>query len=282
MEMAVADQQHASSGTSSAEAVRPARSSVGRFLGNTWAITKKELTLYFSTPLAYVLLGVFIFLMGYFFYSLVFMYQEASLRAQQFEQFQPGVMDRLNFTDLIFVPLFRNAAILYVLMVPFLTMRLIADEKRQNTFQLLMTSPLRPWEIVLGKFISSQLVLTLSLVLTLAYPLLLNFIAASGGVEWQTGAAVYLGYFLFTMSFVAIGLFISAITESPVSAAFVTLGVLLIMQAALLRRGLRRGDQQGSSSTTSAPRPTCRASSRAASGCRTSPTSFRSPFSDWS
>lgn len=228
MDIAVTPQEQSTLATDSASAT-PARGSAGRLFGNTWAITKKELSLYFSTPLAYVLLGVFIFLMGYFFFALIHMYEEASLRAQQFEQFQPGIMDRLNFTDIIFVPLFRNAGILYVFMVPFLTMRLIADEKRQNTFQLLMTSPIRPWEIVLGKFFSSQLVMVVSLLLTITYPVLLNMIAVSGGVEWQTAAAVYLGYFLFTMAFVSIGLFISSLTESPVSAAFVTLGVLLVL-----------------------------------------------------
>jgi ABC-2 type transport system permease protein len=207
----------------------PAKGSVARLISNTWAITKKELSLYFSTPLAYVLLGVFILIMGFFFVALIHVYEDASLRAQQFEQFQPGILDRLNFTDVIFLPLFRNAGIVYVFMVPFLTMRLIADEKRQNTFQLLMTTPIRPWEIVFGKFVSSQIVLTVSLLLTVAFPVLLNTIAVSGGVEWQTAVAAYLGYFLFTMAFVAVGLFFSSITDSPVAAAFITLGVLLVL-----------------------------------------------------
>jgi ABC-2 type transport system permease protein len=234
MDIAVAEQGQAQppatqAAPAPAEVASPAPGSISRFFGNSWAITKKELSAYFSTPLAYVLLGVFIFLMGYFFYSLIYVYQEAMLRAQQFEQFQPGIMDRLNFTDIVFVPLFRNAAILYVFMIPFLTMRLIADEKRQNTFQLLMTTPVRPWEIVLGKFISSQFVMVVSLLLTVTYPLLLNGIAESGGVEWQTAASVYLGYFLLTMAYVSIGLFMSALTDSPVSAAFLTLGVLLLL-----------------------------------------------------
>ena len=218
-----------SSQAAPADLVQPAPGSISRFFGNTWAITKKELMLYFSTPLAYVLLSVFMFIMGYFFFALTTLYQSAMLRAQQMEQFQPGLADRLNFTDVIFVGVFRNAGIIYLIIIPFLTMRLLADEKRQNTFQLLMTTPLRPWEIVLGKFFSSQLVLTLSLVLTLAYPLLLNSVAVSGGVEWETAGAVYLGYFLFTMTYVAIGLFISSLTENPVVAALVTALVLLVL-----------------------------------------------------
>jgi ABC-2 type transport system permease protein len=206
----------------------PAQNGIARFFRNIWVLTKKELNIYFSTPLAYVILGVFVFMMGYFFYSLIYVYQEASLRAQQFEQFQPGILDRLNFTDIIFLPLFRNASILFVIMIPFLTMRLIADEKRQNTFSLLMTTPVRPWEIVLGKFISVQLVLTMALLLTATYPVLLNLIAASGGVEWQTAAAVYLGFFLLTSSYASLGLFVSSLTESPIIAALVTLFVVLL------------------------------------------------------
>jgi ABC-2 type transport system permease protein len=233
MDIAVAEQgqpsaTQAAPAPAPAEVATPAPGSIARFFGNTWAITKKELSLYFSTPLAYVILGVFIFAMGYFFYSLIYVYQEASLRMQQFEQMQPGILDRLNFTDVIFVPLFRNAAILYVIMIPFLTMRLIAEEKRQSTFQLMMTAPVRPWELVFGKFISVQLVLSASLALTVTYPLLLNAIAASGGVEWQTAVTVYLGYFLMTAAYASLGLFVSSLTESPIVAALVTLFAVLL------------------------------------------------------
>lgn len=206
----------------------PAQGSLSRFFRNIWVLTKKELNIYFSTPLAYVILGVFVFMMGYFFFTFIYRYQDFSLRAQQIEQFQPGNLEKLNFTDLIFAPLFGTASILYVFMIPFLTMRLIADEKKQNTYSLLMTSPIRPWEIVFGKFLSVQIVLTLSLVLTLTYPGLLNIIAASGGVEWQTAGSVYLGLFLMTGAYASLGLFVSALTESSIIAALVTFFMVLL------------------------------------------------------
>lgn len=203
--------------------------SVARFFGNTWAITKKELSVYFTTPIAYVLLSIFLLILSYFFVVFVGQYLEYSMRAQQFAQFQPGVLDQLNFTDMIFSPLLGNAGVVLIFVVPFLTMRLIAEEKRQQTFQLLMTTPVRSWEIVLGKFFSSQLVMLFAVVLTFVYPILLNAVAGEGGVEWETAAVGYLGLFLLASAFLAIGLFFSALTESQVVAAAVTFGVLLLM-----------------------------------------------------
>lgn len=212
-----------------AAVARPAPSALGRFFGNTWAITKKELHIYFTTPIAYVLLAVFLLILSYFFKVFFDQYVEYSNRAAMLAQLQPGVADQLNFTDMIFAPMLGNAGVVLIFVVPFLTMRLIAEEKRQQTFQLLMTSPVRSWEIVLGKYLSSVLVMALAVGLTAAYPLLLNRVAVSGGVEWQTAAVAYLGLFLLAASFVAIGLFVSALTESQVVAAAVTFGLLLLM-----------------------------------------------------
>src|SRR6202022_3643359 len=125
-------------------------------------------------------------ILSYFFVVFVQQYLEYSMRAQQYAQFQPGMLDQLNFTDMIFTPLLGNAGVGLIFIIPMLTMRLIAEEKKQHTFQLLMTSPIRSWEIVLGKFFSSQLVILVMLGLTLLYPTLLNKVAESGGVEWQT------------------------------------------------------------------------------------------------
>lgn len=212
-----------------AEVAAPAPGSVSRFFGNTWAITRKELSIYFTTPIAYVLFSIFLLILSYFFVVFVGQYLEYSVRAQQLAQMQPGVLDQLNFTDMIFSPLVGNAGVVLIFIVPFLTMRLIAEEKKQHTFQLLMTSPVRSWEIVLGKFLSSQLLMAFAIGLTVLYPVLLNSVAESGGVEWRTVAVSYLGLFLLASSFLAIGLFISSLTESQVVAAAVTFGVLLLM-----------------------------------------------------
>lgn len=195
----------------------------------SWAIAKKELNIYFTTPLAYVMLAFFIFVMGYFFVVNVQRYLEFTRNAQQMAQYNPQALDQLNFTDVIFSPLMFNAALIMVFVLPFLTMRLVAEEKRQNTIQLLMTAPVGSTSIVLGKFIAAGLVVLLATVLTMAYPLLLNAVAEGGGVEWQTAATSYTGLFLCGLSFVAIGLFVSSVTDSQIVAGVVTLVVLLLM-----------------------------------------------------
>lgn len=211
-----------------AEAAEPAPTAPGLWRA-TWAIAKKELNIYFTTPLAYVLLAFFIFVMGYFFVSQVQIYLDAMRQAQAILQFNPQAMDQLNFTDVIFSPTIFRAALVFVFILPFVTMRLIAEEKRQNTIQLLMTAPVGSVGIVLGKFLASSLVVLFAVVLTMAYPLLLGAVADGGGVEWQTAAVAYLGVFLCGTTFVSIGLFISSLTDSQIVAGIVTLVVLLLL-----------------------------------------------------
>lgn len=207
----------------------PVPGSFKRFVGNTSAIVRKELGVYFSTPIAYVLFALFSLVLGYFFVVFVGQYLEVSMRAQQFAQFQPGVLEQLNFTDMIMAPLIGNAGVVLIFIVPFLTMRLVAEERKQHTFQLLMTTPLRSWEIVLGKFLAAIAVMAVAIGITFVFPLMLDQVAQSGGVEWQSTLLGYLGLFLLAASFIAIGLFLSSLTESQVVAALATWAVLLLM-----------------------------------------------------
>lgn len=203
--------------------------SVARFVRNTWAIARKELGVYFTTPLAYVLFAMWLVPLSVVFVLVLQQYLAEYSQAQQFLQFQPNALDTLNFTDRIFAPIVGLSGTLMLFIVPFITMRLIAEEKRQNTFALLMTSPVRTSEIVFGKFFASQAVMLFGIGLTVTYPLLLNSIAAQGGIEWQTAAVAYLGLFLFASAMMALGLFISSLTDSQLVAAVVTFGVALIL-----------------------------------------------------
>lgn len=209
--------------------VRASNGSVARFVRNTWAITKKELNVYFTTPLAYVLFAMWLVLLSIAFLSSLQQYLNKYGQAQQYLQFDPNALDGFNFTDAIFGPIVGLSATLMLFIVPFLAMRLIAEEKQQNTFVLLMTSPLRTSEIVFGKFFASQFLMLFGIALTVTYPLLLNSIAVSGGIEWQTAAIAYLGLFLFASAMMSIGLFISSLTDSQLVAALVTFGVALIL-----------------------------------------------------
>jgi ABC-2 type transport system permease protein len=142
-------------------------------------------------------------------------------------------MQRLNLTDIVVSRLFASVAVFVVISSPFLSMRLLAEEKRSRTFELLMTSPVRPAEIVAGKYLAALLVLAVSIGVVALFPVLLSFFArgAQGGsaVEWPTVLTGLLGLFLLGAMCMAVGLFVSALTESVIVAALVSLIVLLAL-----------------------------------------------------
>jgi ABC-2 type transport system permease protein len=194
---------------------------------NAIAIAKKELNIYFATPIAYVMFTLFVVIGSYFFLRLLGAYEQASLAYMRFNA--PEMMNRLNFQDAIFRNLFGNLGVILIFVIPFLTMRLIAEEKRQKTIELLYTTPVTPAQIVWGKYLASLTILVCALGLTLTYPLLVQLVAKdANGVEWRSVMLGYLGLFLMGAAYMAIGLFISSLTESQVVAALITFVVLLM------------------------------------------------------
>src|SRR5437764_7212940 len=105
-------------------------------------------------------------------------------------------LQRLNFQDVIFRSLFGFLGVVLVFIVPFLSMRLIAEEKRNKTMELLLTTPCTATDIVLGKYLASLAVLVCALGLTLLYPVLLERFSGQAGVEWRSVFLSYLGLFL--------------------------------------------------------------------------------------
>src|SRR3954462_10731147 len=194
---------------------------------NAIAIAKKELNIYFATPIAYVMFTLFVVIGSYFFLRLLGAYEQASMAYMRFQQ--PEMMNRLNFQDAIFRNLIGNLGVILIFIVPFLTMRLVAEEKRQKTIELLYTTPITPGEIVWGKYLASVAILVCALALTFTYPLLVQVVAKdANGVEWRSVLLGYLGLFLMGSAYMAIGLFISSLTESQVVAALITFVTLLM------------------------------------------------------
>src|SRR6266704_2427704 len=113
---------------------------------NAIAIAKKELNIYFATPIAYVMFTLFVVIGSYFFLRLLGAYEQASLMYMRFNS--PEMMNRLNFHDAIFRALFGNLGVILIFVVPFLTMRLVAEEKKQKTIELLYSTPVTPGQIV--------------------------------------------------------------------------------------------------------------------------------------
>src|SRR2546425_2456990 len=210
---------------------------------NAIAIAKKELNIYFATPIAYVMFTLFVVIGSYFFLRLLGAYEQASL---MYMRFNAGEMaNRLNFQDAIFRNLFGNLGVILIFIVPFLTMRLVAEEKRQKTIELLYTTPVTPGEIVWGKYLAALAILVFALALTFTYPLLVQLVAKdANGVEWRSGLLGYFGLFLIGAADMGLGLFLSSLTASPVVAALIPFFGLLM--TSVIGWGASRGEGLGS------------------------------------
>jgi ABC-2 type transport system permease protein len=192
---------------------------------NALAIAKKELNIYFATPIAYVGFTLFVIIGSYFFLRLLNAYQQASLMYMQ----SPQILSRLNFQDAIFRALFGNLGVILIFVVPALTMRLIAEEKRQRTIELLYSTPVTAGEVVWGKYLAALAILVCTLALTLIYPASVQLVARDqSGVEWRSIFLGYAGLFLLGAAYMALGLFISSLTENQAVAALITFVVLLM------------------------------------------------------
>lgn len=173
---------------------------------NTVTIAKRELVSYFTAPMAYVVAAVFLVLSGLFFASYLNSAQVASLEG-----------------------FFQPASFLIIIMAPLLTMRLLAEEQKMGTLELLLTAPVRDVEVVVGKFVASVVILAAMLVLTVSYPLLL--FSVGGDPDIGPILSGYLGLLLLGCCALAVGLLASSMTSNQIVAAVVGLGILLLFWA---------------------------------------------------
>lgn len=196
---------------------------------NIWTIACKEVRVYLTTWTSYVLFGAFMLITSFFFQRLIIEYQ---LRAMQLMQLQASdMMQEMNLTDWIIGPLFLNITVFFLFMLPMMTMRLLAEEKRSKTLELLMTTPVRPIEIVLGKYLAGVAMMAILLLLTVLYPILLQIYGTAAGhspIDWASIFTAYLGMFLLGAAFVAIGLFSSSLTDSQIVAVIIGFATLLM------------------------------------------------------
>ena len=189
---------------------------------NILAIWQREIKSYFVSPIAYVVLTVFLFLSGFFFFSYLNQVIQATMQAAQFGQgSQP-----IDVPGIVFKSLLSTTSVVLLFIVPMLTMGLFAEEKKRGTIELLLTTPVGHFQAIAGKFLASLtflLILILTNLITIL-PLFLN-----GQPDWQPMLSGYLGIFLFGMTLLAIGLFISTLTENQIVAVILTFGVSLAL-----------------------------------------------------
>jgi len=173
-------------------------------LRNTLFIAGKELRSYFVSPVAYVIVAFWLVATGFFFWRSVDVSSEASLR-----------------------DVFSVVTILLLLISPALTMRLLAEESRTGTLELLLTAPVRDWSVVIGKFLGALGLYAVMIGLTLFYPILLMLLG--GNPDWGPIWSGYLGLLLLGMSFLAVGLFASSLTSNQMVSAVIAFVILLIL-----------------------------------------------------
>ena len=189
-------------------------------MNNILAITSKELKAYFSTPIAYVVIGFFALLFGWFFYVMLIIFNQQSLQ-QGFEG--PG---GANINQQLIRPLFLNASVILLFVLPLITMRTYSEEKRSGTIELLLTSPVTDVQIIIGKFLGAMVLYGAMLLVTMIHTALLF---SYGNPEWRPVVTGYLGLLLMGGCFISVGLLISSLTNNQIVSGMVTFAVFLLL-----------------------------------------------------
>ncbi|MBF6568397.1 MAG: ABC transporter permease subunit [Candidatus Binataceae bacterium] len=191
---------------------------------NTLTIAGKELQGYFVQPVAYVVLTVFLLLGGWFFFAMLRQFDEMIQMVQMMGQ--TDSLKQMNLNTRVIDPLLHDLSIVLVIVMPALTMRVFAEEKRTGTYELLLTAPVRTGEIVAGKFLATGAFTLIMVALAWIFPLILTIF---GDPELGVMFAGYLGLGLLALSFAAVGLFTSSLTQNQIVAAISSFGVLILL-----------------------------------------------------
>ncbi len=162
---------------------------------NTYAIAKREFTSYFNSPIAYLVVSVYLLLSGFLFFKSLFVGGQADMRE-----------------------FFGLAPLMFFIITPFLTMRLLAEERAQGTLELLLTMPVTDWQVVVGKYLASVGLIAVLLLLTVAFPITVAFL---GPLDKGATVAGYIGMLLMCGTYAAIGLMASSFTKNQIVAALV-------------------------------------------------------------
>jgi ABC-2 type transport system permease protein len=188
---------------------------------NVVAIAQRELRAYFSSPIAYVAVGLFGLIFGLMYGGIVNWF------AEQSQGMGMGMGPQtMNINQQLIRPLVMNMSVVFLFVLPIVTMRTYSEEKRSGTMELLLTSPLTDLQIVLGKFFGALAVYVVLLVVSAVHVGLLFWY---GAPDWRPVLSAYLGMLLFGGSFIALGLFLSSLTSSQVVAGLTTFGLALVL-----------------------------------------------------
>ena len=188
---------------------------------NVWIICRKELRSYFVSPVAYLLLAMFAVIFGFFFWNILgFFIREGT------EAMMSGQMFPMNLNERVIRPLLSNISVVGLFLIPMITMRLFAEEKRTGTIELLATSPVSDLQVILGKW-TAAIILYGGMLLLSAVNFV--FLFKYGRPDWKPLSIGYLGLLLQAGALLAIGTFISTLTKNQIIAGAVTFAVCLLL-----------------------------------------------------
>jgi len=213
-------------------------------VGNIINIARKELGIYFTTVVGYSGFGAYAFILGLVFISTLNKFQQTT--SLYLSRQQPALLERLNFNDQIILPTYSTGMWMFLFFVPFLTMRLFAEEKQTRTFELLMTAPITSLQMVVGKFLGVAFMIVVMAAIPLVFPAILHIYGTSAGpgspVEWAPVWSSSMTVLMLGLTFCAVGLLISALSESQIVAALLTFAALLLAFVLPMMAGRLEGD----------------------------------------
>ncbi|MBS1875775.1 MAG: ABC transporter permease subunit [Acidobacteria bacterium] len=190
-------------------------------MNNIWVICKKELNSYFVSPIAYGLMAFFALVAGFFFYSATAIFVQRSMESQMMGRGFP-----MSVNEWVIRPVLSNVSVIGLFLIPMITMRLFAEEKRTGTYELLATSPIRDYEIIVGKWVAALIMYACILAVSLLDILVLF---AYGKPDWKPMLVGYLGLLLQGGCLLAVGTFISNTTRSQIVAGVGTFAICLLL-----------------------------------------------------
>ena len=188
----------------------------------TWIIAKRDLGSFFNSPIFYVVTTVFLIIYSFIFFNILNFFSFQSFQARQLQ----AMGMNLNLNEMVIEPSLQNMSVILLMIIPIITMRSFADEKKMKTFRLLLSSPVHLREIILGKFLACMIVVAVMILIS-SYSV--GFLFLLGEPEPGPVVTGYLGVLLMAGCFVSVGIFASSLTDNQIVAAVLTFGFSLFM-----------------------------------------------------
>ena len=189
---------------------------------SAWIIAKRDLGSFFNSPIFYIVTTVFLIIYSFIFFNILNFFSFQSFQAGQFQ----AMGMNLNLNEMVVEPSLQNMSVILLMIIPIITMRSFADEKKMKTFRLLLSSPVHLREIILGKFLACMIVVAVMILLS-SYSV--GFLFLLGEPELGPVVTGYLGVLLMAGCFVSVGIFASSLTDNQIVAAVLTFGFSLFM-----------------------------------------------------